>query len=588
MFLSGAGAEPEHDQKTYNHDVHEDFNPVTSDTVLKDQEGHAINSTGQDGVKKAQATTIVWSRNALLVVYALIFLIFFINSFQQQTSNNLVVYVTSSFTQVYLIPTVGIVSTIVAGVIKLPVAKLMDIFGRPQGYVFMLTCAVLGLVLMAACNNITTYAAAQVFYWVGFNGIGYVLDVFIADTSSLQWRALLFAFTTSPYIATTFAGPAAAQSFLRTSGWRWGYGVYAILVPVISAPFLAVFWYNQRLARKQGILVPAREASGRTWTQSLVHYFIEFDFIGILLICAGFSLFLLPFSLATSSAQQWRSGHIIAMLAVGVVLLIAFGVWEKFFAKKPFLPFHYLTDRTVLGSCLLPMTTWISFYCWDGYFNPYLQTVHNLSVTNAGYVANIYNLGSCFWALIVGVLIRYSGRFKWIALAAVPFEILGTGLMIHFREASYGIGYVVMTQIFIAFAGGTLVICQEIAIMAAVGPANIAVALALQGLFASVGGAIGSSISGAIWTNTFYKYLVANLPQETVANATVIYSSITSQLLYPPGDPTRIVIDEGYVYAQQYMCIAGTAILSLCFIWVLMWKDYQVKDFKAPPGAKVF
>lgn len=71
-------------------------------------------------------------------------MIFFVNSFQQQTSNNLIVYVTSSFTQVYLIPTVGIVSTIVAGVIKLPVAKMMDIFGRPQGYVFMLTCAVLG------------------------------------------------------------------------------------------------------------------------------------------------------------------------------------------------------------------------------------------------------------------------------------------------------------------------------------------------------------------------------------------------------------------------------------------------------------
>lgn len=214
-----------------------------------------------------------------------------------------------------------------------------------------------------------------------------------------------------------------------------------------------------------------------------------------------------------------------------------------------------------MGSCLLAMTTWISFYCWDGYFNPYLQTVHALSVQNAGYVANIYNIGSCAWAFVVAYAIRYSGRFKWIALAAVPFEILGTGLIILFRGSHWGIGYVVMTQIFIAFAGGTLVICQEMAIMAAVGPANIAVALALQGLFSSVGGAIGSSVSGAIWTNTFYKYLLQNLPAETVGNATSIYSSITTQLTYQPGDPTRIVIDEGYVYAQRYMCIAGTCIL---------------------------
>lgn len=131
--------------------------------------------------------------------------------------------------------------------------------------------------MMAACNNIETFAAAQTFYWVGYNGLIYVLDVFIADTSSLKWRGLMFAFSTSPFIATSFAGPAAAQSFLATSGWRWGYGTFAIVTPVICAPFLWVFWHNQKLARKQGILVDRREASGRTWYQSLQYYFIEFD-----------------------------------------------------------------------------------------------------------------------------------------------------------------------------------------------------------------------------------------------------------------------------------------------------------------------
>ena len=95
-----------------------------------------------------------------------------------------------------------------------------------------------GLILMASCRSVEQYAAGQVFYWVGFDGIAFVLDVFIADTSSLRSRALMFAFSTSPYIATTFAGPAAAQSFQQTSGWPWAYGTFAILTPVISLPFL--------------------------------------------------------------------------------------------------------------------------------------------------------------------------------------------------------------------------------------------------------------------------------------------------------------------------------------------------------------
>lgn len=37
---------------------------------LYDSDGESI-SSGQDGVKKAQATTIVWTRKALIVAYAL-------------------------------------------------------------------------------------------------------------------------------------------------------------------------------------------------------------------------------------------------------------------------------------------------------------------------------------------------------------------------------------------------------------------------------------------------------------------------------------------------------------------------------------
>ena len=57
---------------------------------------------------------------------------------------------------------------IFGGVLKLPLAKVLDIFGRPQGFALTIGCLILGLVMMAACNNVHTYAAAQVFYWVGY------------------------------------------------------------------------------------------------------------------------------------------------------------------------------------------------------------------------------------------------------------------------------------------------------------------------------------------------------------------------------------------------------------------------------------
>lgn len=69
--------------------------------------------------------------------------------------------------------------------------------------------------MMAVCGNVETYCAAQVFYWTGMNGMDYVLNIFIADTSLLKNRVIWFAIANSPYICNTFAGPKLGETFLR-------------------------------------------------------------------------------------------------------------------------------------------------------------------------------------------------------------------------------------------------------------------------------------------------------------------------------------------------------------------------------------
>lgn len=86
---------------------------------------------------------------------------------QSSMSGGLVAYVTSSFSQHGLTATTGVMANLIGGLSKVPLAKILDIWGRPQGFVLMLTFLVVGLIMMAACQNVETYAAAQVFYWVG-------------------------------------------------------------------------------------------------------------------------------------------------------------------------------------------------------------------------------------------------------------------------------------------------------------------------------------------------------------------------------------------------------------------------------------
>ncbi|GME62234.1 Siderophore iron transporter mirb protein [Neofusicoccum parvum] len=537
----------------------------------------------QDGVKRVEAITQAWTMKALFITAAFIYICSFVNSLQQQITGNLSVYVTSSFFQHSLVSTTSVLSGVIAGVSKFPICKIIDIWGRVEGFILMTFLCTVGLIMMAACKNVETYAAAQVFYWVGYNGMGYVINVFLADMTTLRNRMIFYGINSTPFIANVFAGPAIAQLFYDHSSFRWAFGCFAIILPIISSPVAGMFIYNNSLAKKKG-LVPPRLASGRSLGQSLYYYGREFDVIGQFLLIAGLCLLLIPLTLAGSAVNRWGTGYIIAMLVVGFVLIIVFLFYEKLWAPVTFIPYRYLKDRTVLAACILCGTLFLSFYCWDLYFSSYLQVVHNLNIRDSGYIMNIYSLGSCFWAPFVGLIIRYTGRFKWLALIAIPVSTLATALLIYFRHPGTNIGYVVMCQILSAFAGGTLVMTEQLAAMAAVPHNEVAAVLALEAMFTSIGGAIGQSISGAIWTNMMPQKIEEYLPAAEKGNATMIYGSLVLQLGYPVGSPVRDAIVQAYGYVQRRMLIAGVCFMPVALGCVLIWRDINVKKLQQTRG----
>lgn len=224
--------------------------------------------------------------------------IYLIATFQALCSNvtyTLTPYVTSAFEEHSLTATTSIVSTIIAGIWKLPYAKIIDIWGRPQGFALMVGSMTLGLIMMAGCNDVKTYCAAQVFYSVGANGIDFSTTIFIADTTHLKNRAFMIAYSSSPYLFITWAAGPAAEAILNTIGFRWGFGIWAIVVPITCSPLFAIFYLNQKKAEKLG-LIPKVD-SGRTSMESVAFYAREFDVVGLLMFATGLALFLLSFDL---------------------------------------------------------------------------------------------------------------------------------------------------------------------------------------------------------------------------------------------------------------------------------------------------
>ncbi|KAJ4986757.1 siderophore iron transporter mirb [Stagonosporopsis vannaccii] len=538
-----------------------------------------VDTRFQDGIQDIEAVTISWSRISLWAAFVMIWIVYFTQGLISGISSALMPYVTSNFAMHSLTPTTSVISSVVGGVSNLSIAKFLDIFGRPHGFLIAAILATIGLIMSAACNNVEAYAASQVFYTVGLNGVGFSLSVFIADITTLKNRGLVQSICASANIITAWLGGPISTAFLNGAGWRWAFGMESILVPVVTLPLFSLFMYHFFQAKKQG-LVPKRAKHGP------MHYIREFDVVGLLSLSTGVAFFLLPFNLFTLQAKGWDSPMLICFLVFGIILLIGFGVWEKYFAPVTFIPWHLLRDRTVAGACLLSFTLFFSSMCWGMYYSSILQVVNDLSVTRASYIMSINQVVGFFFAIGIGAFMSYTGRFKSVTLYfAIPISILGSGLLMHFREPMGNIGYIIMCMFFIAVGSGTIMITDEIAILAAVKEQqHFAVAIALVSMFGSIGAAFGLTVSAATWQEHFPKALMKYIPAEDMANIEMIYMDIMTQLSYPVGSPTRIAIQKAYGDAQMYLFVAATTVWVLGVVGTLMWRNIDIKSIKQTKG----
>jgi MFS family permease len=515
-----------------------------------------------------------------------IWVCFFILSMQSSISNNMIYYAYAGFSSAPQISQAYILSTIIGGVLQLPIAKTLNLWGRAEGFLLFVGVFILGIVVIASCNGPNGFAAGYTLYWIGYTAVNFILVVFVADASGLRNRAFAYAFIGTPSICTAFVGPLAAQAFNTHSTWRWAYGCFAIIIFFTFVPLALVFKFYQRKAEKMGLF--AQKLSGRTPLQSFLHYFHEFDLIGGFLLMAAFVLFLLPFSLATYGYSGYSSATFISMVVIGVLLFPVFAIWERFFATTAFIKWELFKNRTVLGACILSAVIFFNYYTWDQYYYYYLQVVYNLNTANTGYMAQIYSVGSTIWAVLFGIWIRQTKHFKKTCLYfGAPMMLLGAGLMIHFRGTESKIGYLAMCQIFIAVGGGTLVIGDEMAVMASADRDGVPMMIAMISLAGSFGGAIGYAVAVAIYSNTFPQALLRALPEDAKADYLAIYlGGSTAQMVYPPGSAVRNAINYAWIHSQKYECITATAVVVLAFPAIAMWKNYNV-DRKQVKGTVI-
>ncbi|KDN46979.1 MFS general substrate transporter [Tilletiaria anomala UBC 951] len=510
----------------------------------EDPSSSADSDATQLGVVKAEAARRVvgWQ---LYVAWLGIALVSYVYGLDNNTTYAYLTAAATFFSDYNLYPAMSVVQQVLIGVMKLPVAKLSDVFGRAEAYTLSIAFYVLGFIVIASSQSTAAVFGGVVLQAIGNTGTQIMQQIVIADWVPADWRGFAIGIVSWPYIvnfaiAPLITGQLASFSEPTSQKWRWGAGMFCILLPIVSSPIILTLALSQRTAKRSGLLSRTRASPGA------VTLFKEVDVIGLFLIVTGWLLILLPLQLYSRAPQGWSTSYIIAMLVIGGCCLIATAVWEAFFSPRPIIRRTYIFNKNVLLPTLIGFFDFLSFYA--SWLNAYswAQITFDFTVKEATYFSNAQSLCLTVFGIVTGIVAIVTKRYKWQMVTGACIRVLGIGLMICYRTQGSSTAQVVVPQILQGLGGGILGVQLQVAAQVNVPHQDVAMVTAFVLLLTEIGGAVGSAVVGAVQNHVLPTKIALYLPQLSIADKTSIVAAPLAAILnYPLGSPVR----DGIIHA---------------------------------------
>ncbi|CAO1630680.1 unnamed protein product [Parajaminaea phylloscopi] len=515
-------------------------------------------------------------RRRYLLIYSAIFAIAYVTSLDSNTGFLYLNFACSEFGALASFSTVAICQQMIFAIAKPPIAKLSDVFGRAEAFLFALSMYSAGYAIVASANSLQGLVGGIIMQSAGNTGVQVLQSIVIADLTTAKWRGLVISLVNLPYLINfAVAGPL-VDFVMARFGWRTGYGMWSLIVPMAAAPLVIVLAVGQKQARSVGLL-ERPNLSGRGCGSAVYQLASEIDALGLLLFTAAWILLLGPLTLAGHGSGSLPREVAFAVMTVGFILLGIFTWWESR-AANPIMPLRFLKNKAVVCICIIGILDFASFYLSWTYISAFVQVVKDWGQTPTGYFATTQNVTSTIIGILIGSLMACTRRFKAFLVAGILVRIVGVGLMIRYRNSHDPTFMLVLCQLLQGIGGGSVAITMQIAAQVCVRHADVAIVTAVELLTTEIGAAMGSATAGLIFSTTLPDRLRMNLPAMSEAEVQEIYGSLSKAVSFPLGSPERTGIIEAWEETMKQLCIVATLILLPTIPLSLMVPDFMLPD----------
>ncbi|MET8255155.1 MFS transporter [Micromonospora sp. NPDC005197] len=276
------------------------------------------------------------------------------------------------------------------GLVLVPAGRFGDFRGRRNAFVFGISLFTLTSALAGLATSPTWLVAARLLQGAAAGIINPQVIGLIQQLFRGPERARPFGLLGATIGISTAVGPLLGGLLIALGGeehgWRW---VFFVNVPVgIVAVILG--WR----------LLPGRPA-GQPGRRRL-------DPVGVLLLGVGVVLILLPLV----QEQQWRTPWKWALIPAGLAVLVAFGLWERWYARhrEPLFDLRLFTFQSYTLGSLIALVYFGGFTAIFFIFTLFLQNGLGYSALVAGLAITPFALGSAAASALGGRIVNRFGR----------------------------------------------------------------------------------------------------------------------------------------------------------------------------------
>ncbi|KAF7508972.1 hypothetical protein GJ744_008528 [Endocarpon pusillum] len=435
-------------------------------------------------------------------------------------------------------------------------ASFSHIFGRKPLILLAITFFLAGSLIGGLANDFTLLLIGRSLQGVGGGGITALTEIIITDLVPLRLRGQWFGIISAMWSVGSVSGPIIGGAFSQNVSWRW--------IFYLNLPFIGVGYVMVPLFLRLNFLPSSMASKLR-----------RVDYFGTVVFVGSTTSFLIPVTWG-GVMYNWSSWRTLVPLTIGVAGLVVFVLYETYLAVEPLIRLSIFQSRTASIAYATNVLHGMILWCVLYYLPLYFEAVKGYTPVVAGLALFPSSFTVAPAAVVIGLLITKTGKYRWSIILGWTLTTLGIGLLYLFDVDTSTVQWVFIMLVS-GVGMGMLFPAMQFALQGASTNKDLAFAVAMFSFFRSFGNALGVAIGGSIFQNEMRKRLLASprWADQAVMLAKDSAALVQTIKLMPAGTDKR---DLQVAYAQSFRAIAVVlcALAGVSLILSLFIKSYDL------------